>query len=269
MAALRSIALSSARTAGAAAVSAGLCRLPRQVSQPGALVRRLLAEAPLPRKALVRGDGHAVLARHGRGLSFGRGDRQSAALRARAGGRRLYRRRPADGAGAEIQRPHRSRAMDGALDGAGRRRTCRRRRCGGAGAAALAALLSAAGSTSRRSWRARSQRLPSKPFDADGDAPRQGHAPAGRACGHPSAQDNVRAAFMVPPEHEIAVRGRRVLVVDDVYTTGATVCGGDQGAEEKRRGRGRRADLRARPAGGLPAGRVKALYRFEAGQYRQ
>jgi predicted amidophosphoribosyltransferase len=36
-------------------------------------------------------------------------------------------------------------------------------------------------------------------------------------------QDNVRAAFAVPPEHDIAVRGRRVLVVDDVYTTGATV----------------------------------------------
>lgn len=36
-------------------------------------------------------------------------------------------------------------------------------------------------------------------------------------------QDNVRAAFRVPPEHDITVRGRRVLLVDDVYTTGATV----------------------------------------------
>ncbi len=36
-------------------------------------------------------------------------------------------------------------------------------------------------------------------------------------------QDNVRAAFAVPPEHEITIHGRRVLVVDDVYTTGATV----------------------------------------------
>jgi ComF family protein len=36
-------------------------------------------------------------------------------------------------------------------------------------------------------------------------------------------EDNVRAAFAVPPEQDIAVRGRRVLVVDDVYTTGATV----------------------------------------------
>ncbi len=35
--------------------------------------------------------------------------------------------------------------------------------------------------------------------------------------------DNVRAAFAVPPDMEIAINGRRVLVVDDVYTTGATV----------------------------------------------
>lgn len=34
---------------------------------------------------------------------------------------------------------------------------------------------------------------------------------------------NVRAAFRVPEEAEIAIRGRRVIVVDDVYTTGATV----------------------------------------------
>lgn len=36
-------------------------------------------------------------------------------------------------------------------------------------------------------------------------------------------EDNVRAAFAVPEDADIAVRGRRVLVVDDVYTTGATV----------------------------------------------
>src|SRR5690606_5893425 len=35
-------------------------------------------------------------------------------------------------------------------------------------------------------------------------------------------QDNVRAASLVPPEQEIEIRGRRGLVVDDVYTTGAT-----------------------------------------------
>jgi ComF family protein len=35
--------------------------------------------------------------------------------------------------------------------------------------------------------------------------------------------DNVRGAFRVPVEAEIAVAGRRVLLVDDVFTTGATV----------------------------------------------
>lgn len=36
-------------------------------------------------------------------------------------------------------------------------------------------------------------------------------------------EDNVRSAFAVPVEQDILVRGRRVLVIDDVYTTGATV----------------------------------------------
>ena len=34
---------------------------------------------------------------------------------------------------------------------------------------------------------------------------------------------NVRGAFKVPDSSDIKVRGRRVLVIDDVYTTGATV----------------------------------------------
>ena len=36
-------------------------------------------------------------------------------------------------------------------------------------------------------------------------------------------EDNVRGAFKVAPEAEIEVAGRRIVVVDDVYTTGATV----------------------------------------------
>lgn len=36
-------------------------------------------------------------------------------------------------------------------------------------------------------------------------------------------EGNVRAAFRVPAEAEIRIAGRRVLLIDDVYTTGATV----------------------------------------------
>jgi ComF family protein len=41
--------------------------------------------------------------------------------------------------------------------------------------------------------------------------------------GQREREDNVRGAFRVAPEAEILVRRRRILVVDDVYTTGATV----------------------------------------------
>ena len=41
--------------------------------------------------------------------------------------------------------------------------------------------------------------------------------------GQSQREDNVRGAFKVLSQHDILVRGRRVLVVDDVYTTGATV----------------------------------------------
>lgn len=36
-------------------------------------------------------------------------------------------------------------------------------------------------------------------------------------------EDNVRGAFRVPPTAEIDVKGRTLLVIDDVYTTGTTV----------------------------------------------
>jgi ComF family protein len=41
--------------------------------------------------------------------------------------------------------------------------------------------------------------------------------------GRRQREDNVRGAFRVRPERRSAVLGKRVLLVDDVFTTGATV----------------------------------------------
>jgi ComF family protein len=41
--------------------------------------------------------------------------------------------------------------------------------------------------------------------------------------GQREREDNVRGAFSVPPASKPLVAGRRVLLIDDVYTTGATV----------------------------------------------
>jgi predicted amidophosphoribosyltransferase len=39
----------------------------------------------------------------------------------------------------------------------------------------------------------------------------------------PSASDNVQGAFLVPPEYRVEIAGRRLVLVDDVLTSGATV----------------------------------------------
>ena len=65
-------------------------------------------------------------------------------------------------------------------------------------------------------------------------------------------EENVRAAFRVPPEAEIQIAGRRVLLVDDVYTTGATV----------------RAVARALKRGGAGAVDVLTFARVLPGDFR-
>jgi ComF family protein len=35
--------------------------------------------------------------------------------------------------------------------------------------------------------------------------------------------DNIQGAFLVPPDHKVEVAGRRLVLVDDVLTSGATV----------------------------------------------
>jgi ComF family protein len=46
-----------------------------------------------------------------------------------------------------------------------------------------------------------------------------------KGMGPSQRRDAVRGAFRVAPAHKPAVRGRRVLLVDDVYTSGATANG--------------------------------------------
>ncbi len=65
-------------------------------------------------------------------------------------------------------------------------------------------------------------------------------------------EQNVRAAFHVPAEAEILIAGRRVLLIDDVYTTGATV----------------RAVTRALKKGGAGAVDVLTFARVLPGDFR-
>ena len=76
----------------------------------------------------------------------------------------------------------------------------------------------------------------------------------------------MRAAFRVPAEAEIEIAGRRVLLIDDVYTTGATVRAVAKALKKGGAGGGRRADLRACAAGGLSGRRVRDYIRVKERQ---
>ncbi|MGB3503692.1 MAG: ComF family protein [Mesorhizobium sp.] len=65
-------------------------------------------------------------------------------------------------------------------------------------------------------------RLSGKPFEPDMVA-RVKATQQQVGLGLRQREDNVRGAFKVLPERAVQVAGRRIVVVDDVYTTGATV----------------------------------------------
>jgi predicted amidophosphoribosyltransferase len=52
---------------------------------------------------------------------------------------------------------------------------------------------------------------------------RRRRTPSQGELGRAARRRNVRRAFVVQPRHAAAVAGARILLVDDVFTTGATV----------------------------------------------
>ena len=121
----------------------------------------------------------------------------------------------------QIWRPARSCADDGPLDGARRPRAPRRRRRPGPGAAALAAAMGAAlqpvGDARRRDRR----RAGCRCSMARSSACARRRSRSG--CPKTERADNVQGAFRVPPEEKAEVAGRRLVLIDDVLTSGATV----------------------------------------------
>ena len=133
----------------------------------------------------------------------------------------LRRDRAHAGAFAEIRRPARPRADRRPLDGARRPRTAGRRRRAGAGAAALAAAVGAAlqpvGAAGEGDLaRSPACRSPTTRSSASRRPPQQvGLSQKERAS-------NVQGAFRVPPDGKAEVKGRRLVLIDDVLTSGAT-----------------------------------------------
>ena len=127
----------------------------------------------------------------------------------------------------QIRRPARSRAHHGPLDGERREAVAQRSRRAGAGAAALAPAMGAAvqpigaarrGHRQGEQWgKRRRARVSYRALKRVKATPQQvGLSQAARA-------QNVQGAFRVPPDGKAEVAGRRLILVDDVLTSGATM----------------------------------------------
>ena len=176
------------------------------------------------RAALLRAARHPVRLRSRPRHPVDAGDRRSAGLSARPRRGALRRRRAHAGACLQIWRPARPRAHHGPLDGARRRgaaratptRSCRCR-CIGAGCGRAA-------STSRRCSREVDRREQSGVPVAHYRALKRVKAtPQQVGLSQAARAQNVQGAFRVPADGKAEVAGRRLILVDDVLTSGATV----------------------------------------------
>ena len=204
-------------------------RSARPAASRSATARALCAacwvEASLHRAALLRAARHSLRLRSRPRHPVDGGDRRSAGLRPRPRRGALRRRRAHAGACASstatgsISR----RCMGRWMARAGRELLARRRRAR-AGAAALAPAMGAALQPVGRARRARSSR-----GERRAGAARRAQARARRRRSRSGSTQRrarratCRARSGSPPTGKAAVAGRRLVLVDDVLTSGATV----------------------------------------------
>ena len=220
-------AANAARTLLRAALDIALPPLCAGLPRPGARQRtlpRLLVEAFIHHPALLRAARYPIRLRSRSRHSVDGSDSPSAGLSARPRRGALRRNFPRVGPRAQIWRPARSRADDGALACACRTRAPWRGRRARPGAAALAAKLGAAlqpignagGGGFLRKPACRWPRAALKRVKAT--VQQVGLSRSERAA-------NIQGAFRVPAEGKAAIAGRKLVLVDDVLTSGATAEG--------------------------------------------
>ena len=201
------------------ALSADLPRLPRGDIRGRRAVRRVLAGDAIHRTPFLRPARHAVRARPRRGTALRAGGHRPAGLSARPRGRAIRgRSRAAAGASAEIFRPRRTRAPMGAWMARA-----------GADVLAEADAIVPVPLHARRLWMRRFNQAAALAREvARRPASRSSRSCCGasrrRAVRSASPASSARRTCRAPSgrRRRAAVKGRRIVLVDDVLTSGAT-----------------------------------------------